>query len=107
MSQTPFPFKSRYQAPLEKTPILVMPDPSQSPVTGIALGKPWPKLGITLSTTPPSQTPSPFMSKYQLPLEKTPIFVMPDPSQSPVTGIALGKPWPKLEITLSTTPPSQ
>src|SRR5664279_1963992 len=89
-SQTPLPFMSRYQVPLEKTPILEVPVLSQSPVTGITLGTPTPKLGITLSATPPSQTPSPFMSRYQEPLEKTPILVTPVPFQSPVTGIALG-----------------
>ena len=102
-SQMPLPLLSRYQVPFEKTPILSPRPalPGQLPTTGIAFGRPTPKFGITLSTDGPSQAPLPFMSRYQVPLEKTPIFVVPEPFQSPVTGTTLGRPVPKSGIIKS------
>src|SRR5664279_4924799 len=110
-SQAPLPFMSKYHVPLEKTPTLSPAPvlPGQLPTTGIALGNPAPKFGITLSTDDPSQAPLPFMSKYHVPLEKTPILSPAPvlPGQLPTTGIALGNPAPKFGITLSTDDPSQ
>jgi len=51
-------------AAMEKTPIFVVL-PFQSPVNSIALGKPTPKFGITLSANPPSRRRS-VISRYQL-----------------------------------------
>ena|SRR5664279_2183015 len=46
------------------------------------------------------------MSKYQLPLEKTPTRTTPVSSQSPVTGMASDNPWPKSGYNVSVAAPS-
>src|SRR5664279_1023569 len=85
-----------------------MPEPSQSPTTGIAFGSPTPKLEKVLSIAGPSQAPLPFMSKYQVPFVKTPTRIPAAvPSQLPTTGITFGSPLPKSGKLRSFGSPSQ
>src|SRR5512134_1158024 len=57
-------------------------DYCQDPVTGVPFGP-----NVKDTSTPCSQTPSPLLSRYQVPTLTTPILVMPLPSQSPTTGL--------------------
>src|SRR5262249_33844280 len=71
-SHSPLPFRSSDQMPLRNTPILVLPEPVQSPTTGLSPGAPKPRHRSTLH---PSQWPLPFRSSNQPPLRNTPRWV--------------------------------
>src|SRR5436305_944642 len=103
MSGPPEPFALRkYQVIVvgSTTPIVVVPSPFQSPVTGIHPGAP----NVNGATSGP---PEPFaLRKYQVIMagSTTPIVVVPSPFQSPVTGARA--PAPLARATVGRTPAS-
>ena len=98
-SHTKFPSESTLQIAEfgRNIPILDVPLPFQSPITGISLGKPQLRL-----VSEPSQAKLPFESRLQMPLlgRNIPISSLPSPFQSPTTGVSLGKP----QLTLVSEP---
>src|ERR1041384_6233500 len=89
-SNLPFPLRSRYHICVlgRKTPILILPVPSQSPTIGRSPFVPnWPR---HLSLVHPSHFSFPLRSRYQVPFfeTKSAISSIPVPLQSPTTGIS-------------------